>query len=530
MDNHDIREENTYLRTYAQQCEDKLRSLADALEDRNRQIALWDERYNEIRAELEAAQDELEQRDQQLADRDRELGDANDSQSQLIEKYENKIHQYKVTEDRLRGELEDQRKSFTRMLNDLNRSEDPKKDILSLVQKQLDDKDSLINQLRGEAEEAKRRCADAEGERDKLIEENYDLRQEKERLEQEIAQLRYDLENAGVARVSKEKLDGLTIDLDKERRKSQGLFKKYQQLKRSYAELMESAKQQIEVNERYENELKHALNDYDNAKREIQNLSTKNGELRRANRNLYEKQNKYKVRIEDLVSEVDAAKKEKELIELQIQEIQNEMLMQNKQKLERIKGVDKDKEKIKQLKLQARQEISRRMDAEELNLDLKEEIEKLNKEIAVLREELQDIQGIDTSPLVDLLKELRLEAIPIDGELQQIRDQIPPESDLFVIEIPSGICESLAVVMARAAAVAQSVQIENRELRLIVQRLVRVASTYHRFVSVIAQYPILSTEDIGTAVDRGNWVLPVETEHLQRTIIKLHELLQRKPL
>jgi hypothetical protein len=33
---------------------------------------------------------------------------------------------------------------------------------------------------------------------------------------------------------------------------------------------------------------------------------------------------------------------------------------------------------------------------------------------------------------------------------------------------------------------------------------------------------------MATDAERGNWILPADVEHLQRTIVKLHELLIRK--
>jgi hypothetical protein len=45
---------------------------------------------------------------------------------------------------------------------------------------------------------------------------------------------------------------------------------------------------------------------------------------------------------------------------------------------------------------------------------------------------------------------------------------------------------------------------------------------------VISRYPILCVDDVGSGESRGNWILHVEIEHLQRTIIKLHEILARQ--
>lgn len=197
-------------------------------------------------------------------------------------------------------------------------------------------------------------------------------------------------------------------------------------------------------------------------------------------------------------------------------------------RLEILRNEDPEKLKIRNLQVQLRTEMEKRLSAQEEVFDLKDQLEIYRNDIALLKEQLQEAQGQDTSPLVELIKDLRVEAITINEDLNQILQEVPQKREIEQVELPEDICETERNLILHAFSVSKEYQIENIELRVLIDRLSRTASAYHRISNVISKYPVLCADDIGTSEFRGNWILPVETEHLQRCIIKLHEILSRQ--
>jgi hypothetical protein len=64
--------------------------------------------------------------------------------------------------------------------------------------------------------------------------------------------------------------------------------------------------------------------------------------------------------------------------------------------------------------------------------------------------------------------------IAIDNDLDQLIKDIPPEKSIDEIEIPSGICESAAAIVSLAISREKEFQIENRELRILLNRVWRM--------------------------------------------------------
>jgi hypothetical protein len=81
-------------------------------------------------------------------------------------------------------------------------------------------------------------------------------------------------------------------------------------------------------------------------------------------------------------------------------------------RLEGIRGGDKDEEKVtnQEVKQQLRQEIEKRLDAEQQVVDMKEGMGFLKKEIAVVKEKYLELKDHDLSSLIDAIRDLQVEA------------------------------------------------------------------------------------------------------------------------
>jgi hypothetical protein len=159
---------------------------------------------------------------------------------------------------------------------------------------------------------------------------------------------------------------------------------------------------------------------------------------------------------------------------------------------------------------------------------MKDEMDSLKREVAIAKDKLAESKGANLEPLIELLRDLQAEAITVDGEYYELISSIPEEEPVIHIQVPEEICESDRMILAQIWGHARRHELENKELRILLNRFARAASMYHRIASTVARYPILSTEDLGTFTDRGNWILPADVEHLQRSVIKLHELFIRR--
>jgi hypothetical protein len=168
--------------------------------------------------------------------------------------------------------------------------------------------------------------------------------------------------------------------------------------------------------------------------------------------------------------------------------------------------------------------MEKRLDAEQRIFDMKDEMERMRRELAIAGEKYSELKGEDVSPLLEAVRDLQAEAITVGQEYYELMDSIPDEPSIAAFEFPDEFCGSCVAVIAHA----QQCEIENRQLRILLNRFARAASMYHRIVTAIARYPILSTEDLGTETERGSWILPADVEHLQRAVIKLHDLLIRR--
>jgi chromosome segregation ATPase len=294
-------------------------------------------------------------------------------------------------------------------------------------------------------------------------------------------------------------------------------------LKKAAARLRDEVQQQKGAIDQYENNVKVMMN---------QNLElrTRLDEKQRKLDAISEKFSKSMENERRLSNKFHAKKSKAHNRKIEIRELQDQIKQAAKKKTQiavrRLNGIrdeDEDKAKNHQAKLQLRHEIEKRLDAEQQMFDMKDEMEALRKQIALVNDRYSELKGQDLNPLLDVIRDLQVEAITVDSEYYELMEAVPDEH--LELQYSDEMCTHDIV---RIVTVAQQFQIENKELRILLGRFARAASMYHRVAAVIARYPILSTEDIGTEVERGTWVLPADVEHLQRTVVKLHELLLRK--
>jgi uncharacterized protein YqeY len=108
---------------------------------------------------------------------------------------------------------------------------------------------------------------------------------------------------------------------------------------------------------------------------------------------------------------------------LEIKKLLDELKQASKRKKKtkiavwRLEGIrdgdwDEDEEKATnhEVKQQLRQEIEKRLDAEQYVFDMKEGMAFLRKQIAVVKEKYLELKGQDLNPLIDAIRDLQVEA------------------------------------------------------------------------------------------------------------------------
>jgi predicted nucleic acid-binding Zn-ribbon protein len=79
-------------------------------------------------------------------------------------------------------------------------------------------------------------------------------------------------------------------------------------------------------------------------------------------------------------------------------------------RLEGIRDLDEEKATNQEAKLQLRQKIEKRLDAEQQVFDMKDEMESLREEIVVVKEKYSELNGQELNPLIDAIRDLQVEA------------------------------------------------------------------------------------------------------------------------
>jgi len=528
MDSHVYREENQVLRKHLEDSQQKMRLLADALEKQNEHTKVWAQRSIVLEEQLKIAQDEINSQASLISERDSTILKLRESLEGFRKEKHITNQTYGEEAKRLHKDLENQHQQFLETLNQLNQSKVPAKQSLELQNQLIMKKELEVTELKHEisriVEQFEEKCEEIND----LKARNKKVSEEKESLRKINEDLLNELREVKTGKKEAEEIENLRIHVSKEQQKVLELIK---------------------------NKKKH-MNAFNNLRQE---MDSKNNEITQLKENLLASQEKaleYESRLRAMNSKLDEQKvllskslsREKELsdrikeqdqkkvdLEKQVkvlsyekETLHNQSNEKAQSRIKNIQSSDAFKLKFKEQQIRIRQEMEKRLDYEEENLGLKEKIAGLQKEIALLKEQVVDARGADIDPLINLLKDMRVEAIEIDKEYESIISSIPETTPLSIPELPQGLCESITSHIINVNSHFSELQIENRQLRVALNKLIRNASLSLRVSRVIAQYPILSADDIGTQEERGNWVLPIETEHLQRTIIKLHDILIRK--
>lgn len=528
MESHEIREENRVLRARITEAQDKMRLLADALEKRNEQAKIWSQRCSDLEQQLQLAQDAINSHVQMVYDRDNAINQLR-GMLEASRKEQMQIRNLQTDEaKRLQENIENQHKRFLETLNQLNQTRQPAKQTFEMQNDLIMKRDDEIKLLKGKVNDLMTVKESLEHELETSEENAQKLAQERDSFRRLNEDLMIALQDAKSGREELMEIEKLKVLNDKEHQKVLYMHRKLKHMGQV------SNKLQSVINEKdgIIQEMTLQIEGYQDKANEyesrIQHLNNKLDEQRKlvSKCKLSEKFAVDKLKSEEQI--VDNLKKQITYLEEEKEKLTADNNNKAAYRLKKITQSREDKNKIRELQNRVRMEMEKRLDVEESLFKFKEENAELLKQIALLKDEVVDARGADVEPLVELLKDLRVETIAVDGELLRLIDSIPESPSFEILEVPPGVCESVAAVVSRAAAKASELQIENKELRIILDKCVRIASTYHKVSSVISNYPILTADDIGTQEERGNWVLPVDTEHLQRTIVKLHEILIRK--
>lgn len=530
MENHEIREENAVLRQRVEQVEEKMRELVQALEKRNDQVKEWARMYEDLQAQFLEAQDAANTQAGFVQERNNTIQKLNDVIDKLRQDNYQQSSLSAKNAEILLEEVYKQKLDLAEILNKLTHTKIPAEDAFRQMGEMLDRKEAQIKELSNKFGELTAKYETLENDIANRDAEIGHLQRENDENERQIVILKQQLADARSGRWEIARIEELNLQIEKMRRLLQKAEREKAKLKKVGLKLKDDVKQRDAGLEQLQNSLECVMNQNVDLRERLRMQQMKTDEIaqklsksmeseRRSNNKFQAKKTKahnYKLQIKELEERVQQLGKKK--THIAVRRIQN------------LKQDGDEALKQKESKLQLRQEIEKRLDAEQRVFDMQDEMKALREENAMIKEKYSEAKGADVQPLVELIKDLQVEAITIDSEYYELMEQIPEEPPVSSIEIPDDICDSDAHVIARIMAQATQYEIENKELRILLEKFSRAASMYHRVSSVIGKYPILSTEDIATQQDRGNWVLPADVEHLQRAVVKLHELLIRRKL
>ncbi|KAH0795171.1 hypothetical protein GPJ56_000847 [Histomonas meleagridis] len=525
MDSHEIREENSLLRIRLTQAEEKMRLLADALEARNQQINDISQMYNQLQEEFQYAQEAVDSSAKLLQERDDLIQQYSEliAQLQKDKTEKNQLDSEKAAQ--IRAGINEDRIKFLETLNKLGQTKTPSDEIIQEMENMLDKKakdyaelSQKYSDLSKEFQALSESNEYRENEYQSLLKSNEDLELENRTLKQQIRELQS-------GKFFRKEIESMNIENERLRQ----TINQQRRTRKTLKTLQLQSQANLDSIKK-DNDDKQALIDELIAKE-----ATHKDEIRKYQQAL----DQMRVDKSKAIKNESIQTKKTIALEEKIQNLEEQLIMANEQikalvdkasktansHVKYIKNEDIMKTKIQNIKKRAQEEISKRITAEEAVYAHKEENFKLKKEIALLHEELENIKSSDVEPLVQLLRDLRVETIEIDSDYKKLIESIPQSKPLKTNEIPQGICESSAAIIANVISQAEIIEIENKELRTIIKHIARLASEYHRIVSVISKYPILSIDDICLDEPYGNWVLPLDVVHLQKTVIKLHEII-----
>ena len=530
MENHEIREENAVLRQRVEQVESKMRELVRALEDRNQQVKEWARMYEDLQTQFLEAQDAANTQAGFVQERNKTIQKLNEMIDQLRQENYQQSNVNAKKADILRGEIYKQKMELADILERLSCAKIPAEDAFRTMSDLLDKKEAQIQELSDKFGDLAKKYETLENDIANRDAEIGHLQRENDENEEQLRILKQQLADARSGRWELIKIEELNLQIEKMRRLLQQAEREKAKLKKVGLKLKDDVKQRDAGLAQLQGSLECVMNQNVDLRERLRMQQIKTDEIaqklsksmeneRKSNNKFQAKKTKahnLKIRIKELEERVQKLGKKK--THIAVRRIQN------------LKKEGDDALKQKEEKIQLRQEIEKRLDAEQRVFDMQDEMKALREENAMIKEKYSEAKGADVQPLVELIRDLQVEAITVDSEYYELMEQVPEEPPVSSIEIPDDICESDANILARIMAHATQYEIENKELRILLDKFARAASMYHRIAAVIGKYPILSTEDIATQQDRGNWVLPADVEHLQRAVVKLHELLIRRKM
>ncbi|KAK8894480.1 hypothetical protein M9Y10_022914 [Tritrichomonas musculus] len=528
MEEHPLKEENAALRKILEQCQEKMKLLANALEERNEQMTELVEMYNQLQDEYRKAKDAAHSAADFLGGRDEMI----DRLREIIQNLKNaNLEQRKLSgqeiEDLSNGLIQE-RMRFIEALNKLSQVKVPAEEAFRKNEADLERKEKEFAELRQRfkeltdnfkklSEENENRLAQIQ----RLNREKYLIEQENLQLNNQLAQIKSGYHQTVIIESFKQDIEAMRQKMHETLRQNKALKKALSQKEKQIIGIMA----EIENKDAQINIFNEEICKYKDQERE---WTQKIDEFRqKTTKSLQNEMNQVK-RCQSLEAQNNCLNEQILMLQEKVDRLVKQVAGHANDRVKSIQNDNNYKTKIALIKKRAQEEVSKRISAEEAVYSVKEENFHLKKEIAILRDQLADAKMSDIEPLVQLLKDLRVELIEIDSEYLDLIKSIPPAQPIDLTEVPKGICESSAAIIAQIASKSSQIIIENQELRVVLQRISRFASTFHRIATVISKYPILSTDDIGMDEPYGNWVLPVDVEHLQRTVIKLHEILTRK--
>lgn len=526
MDSHEIREENVILRQRVAHSEQKLRQMAEALEKRNVQLREWAAMYNDLQKQFFEAQESANTQSAFIKERNQTIVRLTHMIEELRIDQQKQSNENSKAAAALRDEITNERLYLVETLNRLSQAKVPAAEAFQELGDLLEKKDKQIALFQNQYEELSKKYKSLNQELDNRDNDLQQLSNENDELSQMNRILKQQLLDAKSGRQELAKIEELNQVIETKRKKNLELEKSRSRLKKIGIKLRDDVKQRDSVIEQLQDNLERLSDRIEGDQCRLRDQQNKYDELREKYSKLVQSERRSNNKYQAKKNKNHNLKQQIELLQMQVKNSGEKKSKIAQNRLRVIKEDEQEQIKVRELKVDYRKEVEKRLEAEEQVFDLKDRIKELENEIALVRNQLTEAKGADTGPLIDLLKDLQIEAITIDSEYYELMNSIPEESTSDIIEITDDMCESPTVTAIIAKYT--NYQIENKELRILLKRFARSASLYHRVSSIIANYPILSTEDVATQEERGNWVLPADVEHLQRTIVKLHELLIRQ--
>lgn len=534
MDSHAIREENAVLRNRVTEAEEKLRLCADALEKRNSQLKEWTALYEDLRNQFLQAQDTCNSQAELIKDRDSAIIALQQIINQLrVEQMKQSTNNRNVEAD-LHNKLYQKELEFKEQLSKMSNAKAPAEEKFRQLGELLDKKESTIQQMQNDFKKMNEQLEVLDQQYKNQTNQINQLQNDKANLEQENRNLVRQLIDAKSGREELQKIEELQVALEKQRQLNLSTRNKAAKLKKIGQVLRDEGKEKDRIIEETQANVELLVSKVQDYSDRLQSQIQKCDDLRERCSKAIQNERTHINKYNEKESECKRLHNQIQILEEQLKFADRDHARAVHNRIREMKNESAEKEKQRANQIRIKQEIEKRLNAEENLFMYKDQVAELQKEVSILKEQLADAKGADVQPLINLIQDLRIEAIGIDPELTSIMEEIPQETP-FSLQITSDeinqnddICEEEKKKLIKISANMAQIQIENRELRLLLERCIRIASIYHRVSHVIAQYPILSMDDIGTQAERGNWLLPANVEHLQRTIIKLHEILIRR--